>query len=260
MHGCRLTGFDARFCPTTQYVRSVITITCSWYTSLYIAFIYECSCMYAPAFIANLPNHLEIILCSLYRMCSGYCGGILASIVAVAGAIMDSIGYDVVKVLDTCASDDGIYGDFTTSAVSQVMDCRAVHENWDCTCINVHQNGYCYSYNLVHDKQNCEQILGTYTELMNKSVKCLGFLVGFSIFYCFYLCALTMCAGACSQFCCEGVCVNYDAPRGQPLAQQQYCANSEISYPQNHPQLAVVVSAEPILPTAPPAPPGKDMV
>lgn len=230
----------------------------------------------------------------------GYCAGILCSILAVAGAIMDSIGYDVVKVLDTCASNDGVYGQTTSSAVNQVMSCRAEHENWDCTCINVHDNGFCYSYNLVHDKQNCLQILGTYSNLMHMSVKCLGFLVGFSIFYCIYLCALTMCPGAFTSWCFQGACVNSDQPKA-PLANQQHFVNnnpyppiggppqtvyvtpaggsthvdpnanqvlydshgngSHVSYGYAEPPMAEVIAAETAVnPSAPPAPTGKNIV
>jgi hypothetical protein len=222
-----------------------------------------------------------------------YCVGILACIVAVAGAIMDSIGYDVVKVLDTCVSDDGVYGQTDASAVNQAMTCRAEHLNWDCTCINVHQNGYCYSYDLVHDKTNCLQILGTYTNLMHESVRCLGFLVAFTIFYCIYQCVLTMCPGSCAPFCFKGACVNSSTLR-EPLANQQhfggngYPPNSmpaqvayvvpaegvppapysnEVSYASHtssnhsHPPMASVVLTEPVAtPSAPPAPPGKDIV
>lgn len=151
-----------------------------------------------------------------------YCFGILASLFAVAGLITDGIGFGIVRVLDTCMSDDGIYGSTTAEAVSDVTQCYAQHSNWDCTCINVNADDYCYSYNLVHDKGNCEQILGYYTDTLYKSTQCLDFLVFMTIAYCIYLCTVHMCSQACAPMCLPGCCDQYTGPGPSTTQQTQF--------------------------------------
>ena len=143
----------------------------------------------------------------------GYTMGVFAAIISVAGLIVDGIGYGVVHVLDTCESNTGIYGEFSPQALLDVTQCYAEHSSWDCTCINIYQEGFCISFNLVSDTGNCEQILGSYTELLLKSTKCLDFLVAFTIFYCIFFCIFQFCPSACSCF---------PTHKKEPLANQQY--------------------------------------
>lgn len=158
-----------------------------------------------------------------------YCVGIGCAIVAIAGLIVDTIGYSIVNALDTCMSDSGIYGDQSLEALADVTQCRVDHDGFDCTCVNTRQSDICYSFDLNHDKENCGQILGKYNNLLFKSVACLEFLVVLTIIYCIFLCILSLCPTACASICLPGCCKYGEQSDSSSLASQQHYSGGTIS-------------------------------
>ena len=117
--------------------------------------------------------------------------------------------------LDTCEATNGIvYGDLAPANIAAVGLCRLQHTDPDCMCMSEslslenkewYQNddtglSACFSFNLVHDKTNCEQVLGAYPDALAKLQTSLWILFTYACCFSFVLCgkALGCCPGPTS--------------------------------------------------------------
>lgn len=143
---------------------------------------------------------------------TGYCLSIIAVIAALIGLIIDGIGLGIVHVLDTCINQNGvIYGNTETQYQAAAIACLATDDNYNCNCININQDDTCYLFNLGHDTQNCQQILGYFTVMLRKSVNTLWALFWFCTIYSIWYCSVMQCGPSCENSCPLPGCCTVDS-------------------------------------------------
>jgi TM2 domain-containing membrane protein YozV len=143
----------------------------SWWAGL-ICLLFACVIYYR-----GIPSKITVAI------------ALACMVVAIAGSAVDGHEWLIASELVTCASDETNYGDNAFSNFLAVSSCRISESQYDCSCVTSSLD-VCYSFNLVVDQEDCDQILIDFPEALERSYIFCAILSAFCLIFSIFLCSV----------------------------------------------------------------------